>query len=330
MGRKRRVVKRDVALPPEWRCLEGKVSFVCQHSDTEYSASCPKCGGQQHPGGEYPDRCRLFVGEHPRLYCRRCGLIAFPDQFGDNTYSKPTPDEFEKWRQDRIAAEEARKRSAERALENLRSSRLWEVYHRQLATDGREFWRRSGIPDSLQNFWKLGWEDEYIFEYQDERYMSQTATIPIFGEKWQPINIKRRIIQVPEGAGKYRYELTGLPQPIYLTNPDLKIGGRVIVIEGEIKSMVVWLTLAERDTCVVGLPGCSPSAEILSQFGKADSVVLVLDPGAEEAARKLAQIIGAKKCKVLIPPVKIDDGILAVRPSKRELQNYLKAAVYVA
>lgn len=54
---------REAALPPQWACLTGKVLFVQQHSPTEWSSTCPECGGDVHPSGEWPDRCRLFVDE---------------------------------------------------------------------------------------------------------------------------------------------------------------------------------------------------------------------------------------------------------------------------
>lgn len=320
-------MRQETPLPPEWRCLEGKVHYVVRHSPKEYSCSCPKCGGEVHADGDFPDRCRLFVDAHPTLFCRRCGLVSFPDAFGDSGFEKPTPAELEHWRVQRVQAETDRKHSAERALANLKDSRVWEQYHRQLNNDGRKYWRERGIPDSLQNYWKLGWIDEYLLSFKDETYLTPSATIPLFSAGWQPLNIKHRLLYPPEGAGKYRYELYGQPQPLFLSNPDIPLDGLVLVIEGEIKAMVAWLTLANRETRVVGIPGCSPSQDVISQLMQAERIVLVLDPGAEEAARKLALTLGIKRCRVLIPPMKIDDAILAIKPSKQELGRMLNMAL---
>jgi len=319
-------MKQECALPPEWRCLEGKVRYVVQHSPREYSCSCVKCGGDVHADGDWPDRCRLFVDAHPTLWCRRCGLVAFPNSFGDDKYAKPTPQELEKWRTERVQAEQDRKRSAERALEGLRSSKVWQHYHDQIGREGRAYWTNRGIPESLQNYWKLGWIDEYILNCHDETYLTQSATIPIFGLGWQPVNVKHRLLQAPDNAGKYRYEIHGQPQPSFICNPDISLDGLVYAIEGEIKGMVVWLTLADRDVHMVGLPGCTPSSEAVSQLQQAERVVLVLDPGAEDAARKLAIAIGVKRCRILIPPMKIDDAILAIKPTKQELGRLLNMA----
>jgi hypothetical protein len=320
-------VEKDVQLPPEWKCLEGKVSFVCKHSNVEYSSSCPKCGGAVHADGSYPDRCRLFVDGHPTMWCRRCKTVSYPDQFGDDRYGRPSPQEIEAWRQKRIVEEEGRRQKAEQSLAFLRSSRIWERYHRALVAGGRDYWRTRGIPDSLQNWWKLGWQDEYVLHRNDEDYMGQSATIPLFDNAWQVMNIKHRLLYFPDNIGKYRYEIHGQGQPLFLANPDVKISGQVYAIEGEIKAMVTWMTLDDKNACVVGMPGCTPNQDIIAQIGGAERVTLVLDPGAEESAVKIAKEIGVKKCRVLIPPVKIDDGILAIRPSKRELAAYLKTAV---
>lgn len=316
-------------LPPIWSTLENKLTYVQKVSEREFSAECLECGGSPHNDGEWPDRMRIFADEKPLLWCRRCGMIKFPDQFGDGEFKLPSPADIERFRQERIRVEEARKRSAERALEHLRSSRIWEQYHRALNATGRDYWRSRGVPDSLQNYWKLGWVDEYLEHQGDEDYLGQSATIPLFAKDWQPLNIKHRLLHMPDSVRKYKYELRGIPQPLFLTNPELDLTGQVYAVEGEIKAMVTWLTLADRDARIVGLPGATPSAEIIGQFAKADSVTIVLDPGAEEAAYKLAGEIGNKKCKVLIPPMKIDDGILAVNATKRELLGMLKSAICV-
>jgi hypothetical protein len=315
---------RETSLPQIFAQYTPLVSYIQQHSATEWSSSCPACKGDKHDDGSLPDRCRWFTSGKSVGWCRRCGSLFWPDKAPD--YKPPTPAELEYWRIERVKAEQERKRSAERAIENLRSSRIWEQYHKALNNEGREYWRQRGIPDSLQNYWKLGWVDEYMLQYAGNDYMGQSATIPIFGAGWQPLNVKHRLLHLPGNIGKYRYELRGQQQPVFLTNPDAALDGQVFVIEGEIKAMVTWLTLADRNTKVVGLPGITPSNEALTVILSAERVTLVLDPGADDAALRLANIIGIKKCRVLIPPMKIDDAIMAINPSKTELANLLATA----
>lgn len=311
-------------LPPVFAQYTSKVEYIQQVSPTEWSSTCPICKGSIHDDRSWPDRCRWFTSGNPCGWCRVCGKLFWPDQA--EGYKPPTPAELEHWRQERVKAEQERKRSAERALEGLRSSKIWEHYHSQLGRDGRAYWTKRGIPDSLQNYWKLGFIDEYILKFRDESYLTQSATIPIFGLDWQPINVKHRLLQAPENAGKYRYEVHGQPQPSFICNPDIPLDGLVYAIEGEIKAMVTWLTLADRNARMVGLPGCTPSGEAIAQLAQAERIVIVLDPGAEEAAQKLAITLGVKRCRVLIPPMKIDDAIIAIKPTKQILGKLLATA----
>jgi hypothetical protein len=169
---------RESPLPPQWACLQGRVHYVQQHTPTEWSSTCPECGGDVHPSGEWPDRCRLFADEHPTLFCRRCGLVAYPDQYGDKNYTPPTPQELERFRRERIAAEEARKRSAERALALLQDQRLWERYYLQAGKTGREYWERRGIPGCWQDFWQLGYIEQREFYVDGAPYFTATPQIP--------------------------------------------------------------------------------------------------------------------------------------------------------
>jgi hypothetical protein len=53
----------------------------------------------------------------------------------------------------------------------------------------------------------------------------------------------------------------------------------------------------------------------------------VMDPGAEAQAAKLAGQIGRRKTRVLIPPDKIDDGILARGLGAADVRALLRGAV---
>ena len=313
---------RDSPLPPEWRCLTGRVQYVQRVSAKEFSSTCPRCGGEVHQNGEKPDRCRLFVDSHPTLYCRQCGLVAFPDQFGDERFAMPNKEEFEKRRRQFEEAELRRKRSAERALAYLRSSELWRQYHDQLNEHGRRYWERRGIPPSWQEFWGLGWNTD------PSRWHSETATIPLFDQDQTLLNIKHRLIDTQDFAGKYRYEIAGQPQPLFLATAGAP-RGHTIAVEGEIKAAVVTVTLDDADMTIVGLPGSNPAEHIVSQFSDCERVTLVFDPGAEVQAAKMVQAIGRKKCRVLIPPMKIDDGIIGAGLKARDVRALLSQAVGV-
>ena len=61
---------------------------------------------------------------------------------------------------------------------------------------------------------------------------------------------------------------------------------------------------------VIGLPGCASWAGIVERVSKAGRVWVMLDPGAEESAGKLARAIG--KCARLVTlEMKPDDMVMA-------------------
>lgn len=322
-------MKQEAPLPPAFRALEGRIRYVRQVSRTEYSASCPQCGGDMHQDGEWPDRFRMFDDGHPTGWCRRCSFTWYPDMA--DGYAPPTLEQMEKWRQERIQAEEARKRSAEMALEHLRKENIWLRYHQALDDAARRYWQQRGIPADYQDYWKLGWDNAHTFFVRGERYITPSATIPVFDADKQLVNIKHRLIHEPADGGKYRYEIAGQGQPLYLTRPGRPVQGHVVAVEGEIKSMVVRATVGEWDNlCIVGLPGTNPSPDIVAELATAERVTLVMDPGARVAAWDLTGKIGREKCRVLIPPVKIDDGILAGHLTAREVRALLRNAVPAA
>jgi hypothetical protein len=311
---------RQHSLPPIFAQYAGAVNYVRQVAAEEWSSSCPKCGGAPHQDGEFPDRFRWFTKGKPVGWCRRCGHLAWPD--AAEGWTPPSPEELERWRKEREQAEEARKRSAERALANLRSSRLWEQYHQQLDAYARDWWQRRGIPDEWQDFWKLG----INYEYRTGSIATPSATIPLFDHQWQALNIKHRLLEPPEGVGKYRYEVSGQGQPMFITNPTIPLAGHAIAIEGEIKAAVTYIHMGQRDACIVGLPGKSVSADVVAALARCERVTLVFDPGGERDVLKLAKAIGIGKCRALVTCAKIDDGILAANLTPREIQTLLRGA----
>lgn len=320
-------MRQEVQLPPEWACLTGRVRYVQQHSPTEFSSSCPKCGGDVHPDGAWPDRCRLFADEHPTLFCRRCGLVGFPDQYGDNAYTPPSAQELERFRLERIAVEEARKRSAERALAMLQDQRLWERYYSQAGETGRAYWRRRGIADCWQDVWMLGYIEQREFYVDSAPYYTSTATIPLFAQGGDVVNVKHRLIEPPHhGKDKYRYEIAGQPAPMFLCDPDATLTGHVIAIEGEIKAAVTFAVLDDSKVTMVGLPGVNPSPEIISQLSQAERVTFILDPGTDRQVISLAKQIGVKKCWRIPMQRKIDDSLIEIKATSYDVKRLLQTA----
>ena len=310
------------SLPPVFGNLRDSLQYVKRRSQDEMSAACPQCGGMPHANGEFPDRLRIFLDEPARLWCRRCGWFAF----ADNLAKPADPGAVEAWRKKQEQRELARKRSAERALENLRSEKIWERYHEALDAQSRAYWRRRGISDSLQDYWQLGWKCQWSFTQADGSvHHTASATIPIFGYEWVARNVKHRLIEPPPNRGKYLYELCGQNGRLFLCQPHRKLEGQVIAVEGEIKSMVTQKHLSSKHL-VVGLPGLSLAETEVQDLAQAERILLILDPGSQEQAVKLTRALGPKRCRVLIPPVKIDDGLIVANLSEAEVWRMLGAA----
>jgi hypothetical protein len=317
------IMTREAQLPAQWQCLEGRVHFVQKVTAVEYHASCFACGGSPHPNGEWPDRLVLIADEHPRCFCRKCGLKAFPDQLGDSTYSRPSPEQVETWRREMEEREQDRKQSAERALAHLRDTKLWERYADMCGDREQQHWIARGIPSGFQVLWTLG------FDHQ-----RQSLTIPLFDASGNIANIKHRYLDPPPGRGRYFYELPGQPQPMFRCTPEEPLTGNVTVVEGEIKAMVLFVTLDDSNERIVGLPGLNPSAGIVKELEQAEQITLILDPGADKRGpdgqpapgAKVVMDLGRGRCRVLIPPAKIDDMLLAMAADRWDARRLLKQA----
>jgi hypothetical protein len=252
-------------------------------------------------------------------------VLRFPDQ--GETRNTASREDIERWRREQVEREEARKRSAERALQHLRDDAVWQRYHTALDATARAYWRGRGIPDDWQDYWSLGWHRHYAMrDREGDLVETPAATIPLFDRDGQVLNVKLRLIRPPDDAGKYRYLVSGQPHPPFLTNHTLPLTGHVIAIEGELKAAVTYIAIGDHAAAVVGLPGASPARHIIDQLAEAERVTLVMDPGAEEQTAKLAGLIGPRRTRVLILPHKIDDIILATKATPAMVRRWLGQA----
>lgn len=205
---------------------------------------------------------------------------------------------------------EAEIEKAQTALTELRQLQTWIRYHQNLDQDNgaRVMWEARGVADWYQDWLKLGYDPSHTF-WAGNEYHSPTLTIPIYEpETWDVVNIKHRILgDASEKIGKYRPEKSGLPAMLFPASPDLPVKGRVLCVEGEIKAMVAYITLADPEIQVVGLPSKNPNEGIIKQLAQVDDLILCLDPDAD--ARPVAHEIG-DTVRIMRLPDKIDDYIL--------------------
>lgn len=302
---------RKTVLPPEFSGLLSKVDYVQQWTRDEYSSSCPQCGGVPHQDGSFPDRFRLFLnasGKNKIMgWCRHCGYVWFPGN--DKPINK---DEFDKWRREQIAREEERKTEAERAIALLKSERIWEQYHANVAKYAlaQETITEWGIPERFANAWRLGFIPDYtVYSRQNGEYHSPAITIPVWQPDWEILNVKVRVLNPKSPHDRYRKLYKTGQDGAFWTYPGLKATTGLIV-EGEKKAMVSSIYVPE-DMQVVGLPTKTPNKEILSAFDSFKKLYLCLDPDATEdgSLERLVVALGKFRTNIIILPDKIDDMI---------------------
>lgn len=222
---------------------------------------------------------------------------------------------------------EAKINDAQAALGQLREARSWVRYYDALTEDARGLWRARGIPNEWQDFWTLGYCDYLAW------VKSPTLVIPVRGYDWEIYNVKHRLLSDDTPGGKYRQEKKGIPAAPFICLPEMS-KGPLLIIEGEIKAMVTFLTMDTDKIQVAGLPAASPDKTIWGQFAGHDPVYICLDPDAYDRSKpdvlapieKAVDAIGSSRARVIRLSMKIDDAILAGAIGKPGLQSLMRMA----
>jgi hypothetical protein len=226
-----------------------------------------------------------------------------------------------------IADMEAKMEQYQRVLEDLRRTQSWITHHRRLLEDdkNRELWRRRGIINAYQEYWELGYCDDFVLNFEGAKWHTPTLTIPIRDGSDQIVNMRHRLLSPPMPNDKYRPDRPGLQAAPFIAFRGLGWDtDPILVVEGEIKSMVTMQTIYS-DGCtvqVVGIPGKTAYRGILDQLQGHD-VYICFDPDADKEAEEAARAVNGK---VMTIPMKIDDAILAGCLDRQSLQLRMKAA----
>jgi hypothetical protein len=200
---------------------------------------------------------------------------------------------------------------AQKAIEELRKARRWIEDHDSMTEQAVAQWEQRGVPECWQSFFWFGYRESFGYNSGGNWYTSPTLTIPIFNTTdTEPINVRHRILNPADPQDKYRPERAGLEATPFLGDRTLPIDAadRVIIVEGEIKAAVTFLTLDRPAVQIIGIPGKNVWSKLAPQLeGRKDTVIL-LDPDAKAEAVKMARSIGGAKVADL--PEKIDDMIV--------------------
>ena len=310
-------------------------------SGNYWTGPCPICGG----------RDRFLIKQHEgqtKFYCRNCGDERYHDAIEFiRRYYQVDFLEACKWMASggmgryeidpaRLAETERTRQEREARDADERTRRLaefsdrWiaEEHHTRLTRLNFDWWESQGIPQAWVEWWKLGYTAEKKFKHADEVFARPAYIIPKYDFRWTPRNVDYRIVDPPEGVGKYRMEY-GLPAVPFFTRPDLSaFPGEVYVTEGSKKAMVTALHIdPDADMpMVIGVPSKNSWCGLPDRLQNVDRAWIILDPGAELEAKKLATMIGSA-ARVISLPFKIDDGFNYHGLTWRDLQTSMRWAI---
>lgn len=260
----------------------------------EYHCGCPFCMEGED---------RFIIWPEGNYLCRFCGRKGFLDD--DLKTWRPDPDKLK--RAADLAAQQERQ-TAERLVawqNNGAKDHVFE-YNQALRPEHRQWWRSQGIEDEAQQYYLFGFCEHKRVKSGEDYADLPAFTIPVLSPfTGHLVNIQYRLMNPPEGIGKYRQE-TGLPAAIFYASPITE--GDVIILEGA-KKAVVLSEFVGRSVQVAGLPGISPRRELLEELKWFGRKWLLPDPGVSEAQiERIADVLPGL-CVARLP-LKPDDAVL--------------------
>lgn len=185
--------------------------------------------------------------------------------------------------------------------------------------------------------WQLGYTSDFRLWYKSsqQEHITQTLTIPIWGEGWECNGIKHRILNPLQGheSDKYRPDVVGLPSSPFFANPDVS-EGELLLVEGEIKAMVACITGDIPKMQTAGLPGKCPDASLFDRFANYGSIYLLLDPDAFDrpnfekpsSVERAIGILGIDRVAVIQLAMKVDDAVVKGVLDKASMKRLIRAA----
>ena len=294
----------------------------------EWHCECPMCGGN--------DRFVLFTHRpFPSWngFCRKCHPeTIWIDEIKPALKQRQDSPEWEakriEWERQRAALATQRQQVLDRKLARFTTEEIWDALSRRMTADNRTWWESQGVPQDWQDYLKLGYTPDKIFNHDGQQMTSPAYTIPYFHESWAFVTMQYRLTNPPNPNDKYRFE-SGLGAPYYMTRPDVPIGEQAIICEGA-KKAIVTTAYTETTATVLAVPSKSGwrASGILGAVKDCGRVWVILDPDAERNAYELAEAIG-QAARVVTLPVKVDDGLLHYGLDKDALRMAMRQAVKV-
>lgn len=268
----------------------------------EWSAACPFCG-------QGDDRFRFWPAEG-NYWCRRCDTRGFVSNGSTLEFNRETWLKWQAQESERKQQEQEKKLSL---LDQLNRNNKTILYHEQMAD--RSFWYDKGLLDETIDWFELGYCPSCPTAPGCPSY-----TIPILYQG-RLYNIRHRLA-VSDDKGKYRPEIAGLSAAMFNADTLKEPGGYVVLVEGEIKAMV----LEQWGISAIGIPGANVfKSKWLNLFPKTKVVFIALDPGQEEQSVSIGYMfkaagIAARVCRFKVKP---DDFLVIGENTKEDFMRIL-------
>jgi hypothetical protein len=334
-------VMREASLPTDFVELSGKINYIQRKSPYEYSSSCPKCGGNIHQDGEFPDRFIMLTAEKSRIgkpfgLCRICGYKWWQGQTDSKDIDPAT---IAILQQQAREGEERRNEERKSKLAQFSTAELWQELHDRMGDEQRDWWNKNGIPNNWQDYLRLGYTPDKTYNSRTGLEHTPAYTIPYFGYGFVFKTMQYRLCNPIESADRYRFE-AGLGTSYYMTTPNRNITDEVIVCEGAKKGIVVRIR-AENSYSITVLSVPSKvdwrSCGILEAVKDCGRVYIMFDPDcyeqpADSNANWMPQPVQFAKeignnARIMECPVKIDDAFVHYGMEQSEWNAIKKQAV---
>lgn len=327
---------RDIPLPPELSHY-AYLPDLTFRGNGEWSSACPHCGGVGHRNDK-SDRFRLFAADatgNARVWCRQCGFFEWANQ---ESNERPSPAQIKEAQTIREALLQAENERLRQKIRELQERAFWRDFHDSMREGHRALWRQAGIPDSMQDFWQLGFVEQY-----SQSIPSPALSIPYFAPDWQATTIQYRLTNPPEPNDKYRFQ-AGLKAGLWLADPTERPNGAALLMEGMKKAAVTFInTVASGNGrfSIVAVPSKTPGVDMIDALADCDPVYVCLDPDAYRptkakngkvlppAVNRTIKLVGKDRARIVKLPTKADDFFTMHGGATADFMSFFKHAAKV-
>lgn len=287
-----------------------RFSILLHREGAQLAGRCPYCNDGER---------RFVVWKEGNYWCRVCGSKGWVDE--DQPRWKPDPERHQRWLAEQAELERQRKERIAAYRAGFQAGRV-RGWHEAMQATHIEYWHSQGIPDAAIERYQLGFCARKRVDVNGEKIELPAYTIPIFDPRTHELaNVQYRLMDpVPPMVHKYRQH-PGIPSAAFYADPE-KLGGKCLLVEGSKKAIVVYL-VTEGAIQVVGLPGATPSEELMDQLKVFEVIYLMLDPDTDWQKERIAQYL-APRVRIVDMLTKPDDLVVQYNKDKAYFRTLIR------